>query len=302
MPRRYAVLDVFTDEALTGNPLAVVLDAEGLDDARMQSIAREFNLSETVFVLPPRETRHRASLRIFTPARELPFAGHPTVGTAVLLALKGADSTADATAFGLEEKIGIVACMVETRDDRSGHASFRLPQLPVVDGEAPDEIATAWALGLDPASIGFDRHVTSRHSAGVPFCFVPVASLEAIGKAKPAGDAFDTAFGGGDRRAVAFVYTRETVGAGRHFHARMFGQGVGMYEDPATGSAVAAFAGVLMQCEPMGDGEHAFVIEQGFEMGRPSLIELRLTIRRGALVSAEIGGGAVIVAEGELAL
>lgn len=301
MPRPYAVLDVFTDEALAGNPLAVVLDADGLDATRMQAVAREFNLSETVFVLPPEDARHRARLRIFTPARELPFAGHPTVGTAVLLALKER-SDVDAVAFGLEEEVGVVPCVVETAGPRKGHARFRLPQLPRIDGDAPDEIATAWALGLDPSSIGFDRHVTSRHSAGNPFCFVPLSSLDAIGQAKPAGEAFERAFGGPDRRAAAFLYTRETVGAGRQFHARMFGQGLGIHEDPATGSAVAAFAGVLMQCEPLGDGEHVFVIEQGFEMHRPSLIELRMTIRHGALVSAEIGGAAVVVAEGELAL
>lgn len=301
MSRRYAVLDVFTDEALTGNPLAVILDSEGLDDARMQGIAREFNLSETVFVQPPSEPRHRARLRIFTPARELPFAGHPTVGTAVLLALK-TESAVDAQAFGLEEQVGVVPCIVETKGKRAGHARFRLPQLPVMDGEGPDEIATAWALGLDPAEIGFDRHVVTRYTAGNAFSFVPVASLGGVAKAKPAGDAFEKAFGGNGRRAVVYVYSRETTRAGHHFHARMFGQGLGVYEDPATGSAVAAFAGALMQCEPLGDGEHGFVIEQGFEMGRPSLIELRMTIRFGALVSAEIGGGAVIVAEGELAL
>lgn len=301
MSRRYAILDVFTGDALAGNPLAVVLDAEGLDDSRMQAIAREFNLSETVFVLPPEETRHRASLRIFTPARELPFAGHPTVGTAVLLALQSRNG-ADAQAFGLEEKVGTVPCVVEATGERAGHARFRLPRLPTVDGEGPDEIATAWALGLDPATIGFDRHVPSRHSAGNSFAFVPLASLDAIGRAKPAGEAFEKAFGDAERRPVAFLYTRQTVGAGRQFHARMFGQGLGMYEDPATGSAVAAFAGVLMQCEPLGDGEHVFAIEQGFEMGRPSLIELRMTIRHGALVSAEIGGAAVVVAEGTLFL
>jgi len=301
MSRRYAVLDVFTEEALAGNPLAVVLDGEGLDEARMQAVAREFNLSETVFVQPPSEPRHRARLRIFTPARELPFAGHPTIGTAVLLALK-AGSAADAQAFGLEEQVGVVPCVVETRGERVGHARFRLPQLPRIDGEVPDEIATAWALGLDPAEIGFDRHVVTRYTAGSPFAFVPVSSLEAVAKAKPAGEAFEKAFGANGRRAVAYVYSRQTTREGHHFHARMFGQGYGIHEDPATGAAAAAFAGVLMQCEPLGDGEHGFVIEQGFEMGRPSLIELRMTIRFGALVSAEIGGGAVLVAEGRLAL
>src|SRR5918995_4841173 len=112
MPRRFVTLDVFTENALAGNPLAVVLDAEGLDTARMQAIAREFNLSETVFVLPPENNRHRAALRIFTPGRELPFAGHPTVGTAVLLALEDGGGPTGSVAFGLEEKVGVVPCVV----------------------------------------------------------------------------------------------------------------------------------------------------------------------------------------------
>ncbi len=298
MPRRrFVTLDVFTDRILAGNPLAVVLDSEGLDAARMQAVAREFNLSETVFVLPAADARHRARLRIFTPGRELPFAGHPTVGTAVLLALRH-ESRADAQAFGLEEEIGIVPCVVENSGAGSGYARFRLPKLPVPEGTGPEPSDAAWGLGLDPTVIGFDRHVPSRHSAGVPFTFVPVNSLAAIARAKPAGEAFAAAFGG--ERPAAFVYTRETTETGRHFHARMFAPSFGIGEDPATGSAVAAFAGVLMQCEPLGDGEHALTIEQGFEMGRPSLIHLQLVIRNGALASAEIGGSAVVVSEGEI--
>src|SRR5918995_5834491 len=125
MPRRFVTLDVFTDRALAGNPVAVVLDAEGLDTAAMQAIAGEFNLSETVFVLPPDEARHRARLRIFTPARELPFAGHPTVGTAVLLGLRDRDGKPGAAAFGLEETAGTVACVVEVEGEDKGHARFR---------------------------------------------------------------------------------------------------------------------------------------------------------------------------------
>src|SRR5215218_58936 len=121
MGRRFVTLEVFTHEPLVGNPLAVVLDAEGLDTERMQRIAREFNLSETVFLLPPDDARHRAKLRIFTPARELPFAGHPTVGTAVLLGLQGRNG-ADAQAFGLEEGVGIVTCIVERRGEGTGYA------------------------------------------------------------------------------------------------------------------------------------------------------------------------------------
>src|SRR3712207_5963815 len=157
MPRRFVTLDVFTDRALAGNPLAVVLGAEGLDDAAMQAIAREFNLSETVFVLSPDEGRHRAALRIFTPGRELPFAGHPTVGTAVLLAWLDQERQAGARAFGLEETVGVVPCVADIDGAEGGVARFRLPRLPEVWGEGKDAAAAAWALGLDPHEIGFDR-------------------------------------------------------------------------------------------------------------------------------------------------
>jgi trans-2,3-dihydro-3-hydroxyanthranilate isomerase len=301
MSRRFVTLDVFTTQPLAGNPLAVVLDADGLDGEAMQRIAREFNLSETVFVLPPEDERHRARVRIFTPGRELPFAGHPTVGTAVLLALRDGAAGADARAFGLEETIGVVSCIVERDGERSGSARFRVPRLPQVWGEGKDVAEVAWALGLDPEEIGFDRHLPSRHSAGVAFDFVPVRSLDAIARARPNGEAFAKVFGDTDHPA-AYVYTRETAAAENHFHARMFAPSFGIGEDPATGSAAAAFAGVLMQFEPLGDGEHSFVIEQGYEMGRPSEIALQILIRNGALTLVEIGGGAVVVSEGTLSL
>jgi trans-2,3-dihydro-3-hydroxyanthranilate isomerase len=301
MPRRFVTLDVFTKEPLAGNPLAVVLDPEGLDTARMQAIAREFNLSETVFVLPPDDGRHRAKLRIFTPKNELPFAGHPTVGSAVLLALRDRGGEAGAVAFGLEEKVGIVPCVVEVEGAGRAYARFRLPRLPEVWGEGIDPAQAAWALGLDPTDIGFDRHATSRHSGGVPYDLIPVRSLDAVARARPAGEAFDKAFGASSHPA-AYVYARQTEGSGSRFRARMFAPGLGVTEDPATGSAAASFAGALMQFEPLGDGEHSFVIEQGYEMGRPSDIDLQVVIREGALASAEIGGHAVLVSEGTLAL
>lgn len=296
--RHYTILDVFANRPLAGNPLAVVLDADGLDDKEMQAIAREFNLSETVFVLPPAEARHRAAVRIFTPGRELPFAGHPTVGTAVLLALLDKAKGASAEAFGLEEKIGIVPCVAEPKGERQGRARFRLPRLPQSWGEGVSADKAARALGLQPSEIGFGRHLPSRHSAGVGFDLVPVASLDAIGRARPTA-AFEEAFGDSDHPAV-YLYTAETVEAGSRFHARMFAPGLGVAEDPATGSAAASFAGALMQFEKLGDGTHDFVIEQGYEMGRPSLIALQMVIEKGALISAEIGGDAVIVAEGTL--
>jgi len=301
MPRRFVTLDVFTCDALAGNPLAVVLDCDGLDTDRMQAITREFNLSETVFVLPASDPRQRADIRIFTPGRELPFAGHPTVGTAVLLGHIDNDGRPDALAFGIKEQVGIVSCTVEIRGEGRGYARFRLPRLPEVWGEGKDAAPCAWAMGLQPEEIGFERHVPSRHSAGVPFDLIPVASLDALARSTPQPDAFGKVFGDSDHPAV-YVYTRDPNPGPRGFRARMFAPGLGVTEDPATGAAAAAFAGALMQCEPLGEGEHGIRIEQGVEMGRPSVIGLQLTIRQGALVSAEIGGEAVIVSRGELLL
>jgi len=299
MARRFVTLDVFTGELFAGNPLAVVLDAEGLDTNGMQTIAKEFNLSETVFVLPASDPHQRADIRIFTPGRELPFAGHPTVGTAVLLALLDQQGKPGAVAFGLREQVGVVPCAVEVKDEKRGMARFRLPRLPFTWGEGKESADCAWALGLDPTDIGFDRHVPSRHSAGVAYDLVPVASLEALARSRPQGEAFDKTFGDSDHPA-AYAYARVPQAQGLRFRARMFGPGMGILEDPATGSAAAAFAGALMQCEPLGDGEHNIVIEQGVEMGRPSEIYLQMVIDKGALVSAEIGGGAVMVSRGEL--
>jgi trans-2,3-dihydro-3-hydroxyanthranilate isomerase len=299
MARRFFTLDVFTGKALAGNPLAVVLDSEALDLARMQAIAKEFNLSETVFVQAAADPRQRADIRIFTPGRELPFAGHPTVGTAVLLAVLDRRGEPGAVAFGLKEQVGIVSCVAEVEGERRGHARFRLPRSPEAWGQGIDELAAAAALGLDPSEIGFGRHRPSRHTAGVAYDLLPVVSLDALARAKPQGQAFEAAFGGSTHPA-AYVYARQSDGAGLRFRARMFAPGLGINEDPATGSAAASFAGALMQFEPLGNGEHEVVIEQGFEMGRPSVIALQLVIENGALTSAEIGGQAVVVSRGEL--
>jgi trans-2,3-dihydro-3-hydroxyanthranilate isomerase len=292
MARRFVTLDVFTEQRLAGNPLAVVLESEGLDDAAMQAIAREFNLSETVFVLPPAEARHRARLRIFTPGRELPFAGHPTVGTAVLLALQD-PARGDARAFGLEEGIGIVPCVVETlADGTGGRARFRLPALPEFLGPGPEPEILAPLLGLTPGDIGTGRHVPSRHGVGPSFTCVPVASVAALDAARPA-QAPDPADG-------LYLYTPDPEGTGQSWRVRMFAPNFGVPEDPATGAAASAFAGVLMQFETLGEGTHDVAIRQGQAMGRPSTIALQLTIAAGALRGVEIGGAAVIVSDGAL--
>lgn len=294
--RKFFTLDVFTKTALAGNPLAVVLDSNGLSDQAMQSIAKEFNLSETVFVFPPEDQANRAALRIFTPAAELPFAGHPTVGTAVLMVLLDGYAS---SSFGLEEKVGPVACTASRISVREGEAIFTLPYLPERIAEPAPSPIIAEALGVAVDEIGFDDHRPLIASAGVGFNFVPLKSKDAVTRASIKGANWTEAFKAAGR-PNAFIYTSEAVEAGHHFHARMFAPHLGISEDPATGSAVAAFARAFVDFEKPEDGTHRIVIEQGYAMGRPSQIALEMDIAKGALVAARIGGSAVIVSEGTL--
>ena len=295
MARRFATLDVFTIARFAGNPLAVVLDSDGLDTGAMLAIAREFNLSETVFVHPPATPSHRARLRIFTTACELPFAGHPTVGTAVLLAIL--DGRSGMTELVLEEPIGAVHCRVQPMASDSGRAEFDVPRLPAREAGDGNRDAMAAALGLRAADIEAEAWPVERWSAGNPFTFVPVGGLDAVQRCRVDLARFDDAFRG-SHAAAAFVFWREATGRHADFHARMFAPGMGPIEDPATGSAVAAFAGYLAVHGGYGDGEQRVRVEQGVEMGRPSLIELRMSLVGGRLTAASIGGHAVIACEG----
>jgi trans-2,3-dihydro-3-hydroxyanthranilate isomerase len=296
MRRRFVTLDVFTGQRFTGNPLAVVLDAEELDDTVMQQVAREFNLAETAFVLPPEQPAHRARLRIFTPAAELPFAGHPTVGTAVLL--NRIDGGGDRE-FVLEERIGLIPCTTASIDPDRGTARFRLARLPEQGGHPRDARTIAPALGLGPNDIGCGGFAPSCWSAGVPLTFVPVRGLEEIRRCEPNLAHWSEAFGE-DGPAPVYVFCRETIETGSAFHARMFAPRLGVMEDPATGAAAAAFSGLLARFAPPTDGDHEFTIEQGCEMGRPSFIRLGMTMKDGRLVAAAISGEAIVVSEGTI--
>ncbi len=299
MRRRFHTLDVFTETKLAGNPLAVVHDSEGLDTAAMQAITREFNLSETVFVFPPHDPVNTARIRIFTPGAELPFAGHPTVGTAVLLGLLRAPEHVKGAGIviALEETIGLVKVDVQQRPDRAARGLFALPRLPVVLENERDVHKVATALGLSDDDIDTDIFPPSDFSAGVPFTIVCLKSLVALSRAQSIdGLVFDSAFGGGARAAV-YLCAKE---APMKWRARMFAPTLGIKEDPATGGAAAAFAGAIMMHEKPGDGQHQHVIQQGVEMGRPSEIVLTLTVEKSALVEATIGGAAVIVSEGTI--
>lgn len=294
MRRRYHVLDVFTAVPLAGNPLAVVLDSAGLDTEAMQKIAREFNLSETVFVNEPRDPINSARLRIFTPATELPFAGHPTVGTAVLLAKLQAPDLLAGQDVGLvlEEEIGLVTCSVRHRRGEAAHASFDVPRLPERTGAGPSREAAAAVLGLEPGDIGFRDHEPTCFSAGVPFTFVPLASVDALGRAALSG--------GSMTRQAYYLYTPDGARRPHAYRSRMIATGLGVAEDPATGSAAAAFSGVLVANEALRDGDHDCTLHQGVEMGRPSFIGIALNVEGGTLSRVAIGGSAVMIAQGTL--
>ncbi|CAM5661657.1 Trans-2,3-dihydro-3-hydroxyanthranilate isomerase [Mycolicibacterium aubagnense] len=297
--RNYLIYDVFTDEGLAGNPLAVVLDCEGLDLDAMQRIAREFNLSESVFVLPPENPRHRARIRIFTPDYEMPFAGHPTVGSAVALT-ELVEGKEDAI-FVLEENIGPVRCAV-SRGEGATFAEFDLAKLPEQLKLTAEPEAIGAALGLGPHEIGFENHRVAFFSAGVPYVTIPVANLAAAAKARLNNDMWAQLAPKKSEWAFAspYVYCRETVNKESAFHVRMIVPGNPSYEDPATGSAAAAFAGAIMHFDQPGDGMTRCWIEQGLEMGRPSRIRLELDVAGGKLASVRIGGQAVKVGEGKL--
>ena len=210
MRRAYRLLDVFTETRLAGNPLAVVLDADGLDDARMQAIAREFNLSETVFVFPPRNPVNAAALRIFTPGRELPFAGHPTVGAAALIAQLRAPQmlAVQDLRLVLEERVGDVVCVARHRRGQALAASFALPRLPQQGGPAPSAEEIAARLGLAAGDVGFGAHRPVVFGAGVDYVFAPLASVNALARADP-----DLGRWGADDGPAIFCYTPASDGA-----------------------------------------------------------------------------------------
>lgn len=301
MRLKFDTLDVFTDRRFGGNPLAVVHGADELNAIEMQTIAREMNLSETVFVMTPKNPSNSARVRIFTPAVELPFAGHPTVGTAALLAqvrMGGNDESGEAIVV-LEEEIGVVRVGVKLKQGQAAFAEFDAPKLPEPGVSLPSTDLLAQALGLIPTEIGFENHRPMVYSAGVPFAFIPIANAKAMAQANVQMQHWGAVFSG-PVPPGAFLYSRETIHTTSSFHARMFAPGMGVMEDPATGAAVAAFGGIVTKFDALRAGTHRRVVEQGFEMGRPSLIHLTLVVGPSKLETVRIGGHAVHVASGEI--
>lgn len=291
----YLLLDVFTDRRFSGNQLAVVPQGDGLLDDEMQAIAREFNLSETVFIRKPKADRNTASLRIFTPQAELPFAGHPTVGAAVVLGLQNKVS-----AVRLEEHVGLVTALFEKVDRRTGEARFALPRLPERVGKAPEKRDIALALGIEAEEIGCGTFQPDVFSAGNIFYLLPVRDAGVLKRIKlnPGGWAEIFPLG----HNSVYVFTRTKGEAGVDFAARMFSPGMGIPEDPGTGAAAAALIGLLAEHEEKTSGQVDYVLRQGDEMGRPCRITLQLRKDNDVLVHGGIGGRAVIVGEGRLDL
>ena len=282
MRLRYRLLNVFAREGdpFSGNPLCVFEDGSGLSDDQMLALARQFNLSETIFVMAPRHPAHRARVRIFLPLAEIPFAGHPTIGCALHLSAGDGDLV-------LEEEAGPVPVTI-----RDGLAEFAAPVLPQLGDAVAADLAAA-GLGLGADRIGFGTHRPVVAHAGPAFIFVPLRDAQALSDARPAGAAFEAL-----TAKVGKVYAYAPDGAG--FRARMFAPGSGVPEDPATGSATATLAAPLLAAGVLPEGEARLSLRQGVEMGRPSQLGLRITVRGGALAQVRVSGRAVPVAQGRI--
>lgn len=296
---RFFTLDVFTEVRFAGNQLAVFPDAEGIPENRLQAIAREFNLSETVFVYPAADPANTARVRIFTPATELPFAGHPTIGTAILLAaLRREKRRGGKARVILEEGVGAVPVEVRFSGSVPTWAQLTVARLPEGGPPPPSAVELTAAISLTPADLDPELQPAA-FSCGVPFLFVSLRDRVALASAAPDTSAWRTALGGYWAPDM-FLFTRDRELSGSDIRARMFAPLLGITEDPATGGAVAALAGYLAANTRLTDGRHNWRIEQGFEMGRPSILELESDVRDGVVYTVRVGGSAVVVSEGAM--
>jgi trans-2,3-dihydro-3-hydroxyanthranilate isomerase len=296
MPHRFVIADVFTESAFGGNQLAVFPDGRGIPEPAMQKLAREFNFSETTFVLPPETPGTDFRLRIFTPAHELPFAGHPTVGTAAVLARLGVAALQGGEGrivFG--EGVGPVAVDLAVDERRAfSRLSLEAEMEEPAGRPTPDEAAAALSLPADAVREAWFA------SVGNPFCFVHVADRAAIDRAEVDRAAWSRRFAGAYSSAL-FFFAGE-LAAGSRLYARMFAPGFGIEEDAATGSAAATLAGSLADRLPEREGVFTWTIDQGVKMGRPSLLEASAEKRGGRTVRVMAGGYTVLVAEGTITL
>jgi trans-2,3-dihydro-3-hydroxyanthranilate isomerase len=265
----------------------------------MQAIAREFNLSETVFVLPPEDPAHTRRLRIFTPAQEVPFAGHPTVGSALILAATGAlELAGETTRIIFEEPAGPVPVTIRAAGGRAVFAQLTAPQAPEVrPAPAPDAIAAM--LSLTPADLRTDAGLPEFASCGFPLLIVELCDAAALGRARLDHGLWQRLLADAWSREV-YLVSRESSDPAAGFQVRMFAPAAGIGEDPATGGAAAALGGWLGLREAPGDGTTRHLIAQGVEMGRPSRLEIEIEKHAGTVAAVRVGGGAVLVSEGTI--
>ena len=295
MPHQFYLVDVFTARPFGGNQLAVFPDAANFPADRMQSVAREFNFPETTFVVPARDPACAARVRIFTPRAELPFAGHPTIGTTAVLAHLGRlAASADGSAHALlEEGVGPIAVATH-RTDGVPFARLELAPRLELPGPGPDAKRLAAALTSDEDCIRESAYA----SVGVPFIFVRLDSADAVDRAVLDRTAWAATFVGAFANHV-FIYAGDTAPGG-HLYARMFAPALGIDEDPATGAACATLAGMLAAVLPAVGGAFTWRIEQGVKMGRPSEIEASAVKRDGRVTTVSVGGDCVIVGDGQI--
>lgn len=296
MKLKYLLLDVFTSERFKGNPLAVVCNADGLLDNEMQAIASEFNLSETVFLSKAEGDRNTAAARIFTPQAELLFAGHPTIGAAIVLG-----QSHKVPVVRIEGRIGVITALVEKGENGAMNARFSLPMLPEeVPGAVPGKHNIAMALGIAPEDVGCGLYKPAVFTAGTAFYLVPVRNAQVLRSIKLERRGWDAVFP--HERHSAYVFTETPEEKDNDFAARMFGPGMGLEEDPGTGSAAAALIGLIARHTSFADGQGEYHLRQGHEIGRPCRIGIQLRKSAGELTHGGISGEAVIVGEGELDL
>jgi trans-2,3-dihydro-3-hydroxyanthranilate isomerase len=288
---------VFTERLFSGNPLAVVLDSQGLTSSQMQSIANEFNYSETTFVLPATRPGNTAQVRIFTARTEVPFAGHPNIGTAVAVAMDlEATGHVPIDSFTFEEAAGLVRIRLLRDQTTVVGAELTAPK-PLSIGSSVSVEDAAACLSLQSSDIVTTRHVPQVVSVGLPFLTVELASREALRLAKPQVDAHERILPSIGTDSV-YSYCRGTSEA--ELHARMFAPLDACFEDPATGSATAATIALLASLQPGKDAEVTWRVEQGVDMGRASLLLGRTQKKHGLVHAVHIAGRAVPVMHGWL--
>jgi trans-2,3-dihydro-3-hydroxyanthranilate isomerase len=301
MRLQFETVDVFTSDQFSGNPLAVVLNAEGLSTQQMQTIAAEFNLAETTFVLPPKHSAHTAEVRIFTPRHEMPFAGHPNVGTAFVLGRAGVSYGRAITGGSVifEEKAGLVP--IELLMDGATIVGARLasPQALAVGREIPAGlVASAASLSIDDIETGNHRPCIA--SCGAAFILAELKTRAALAAASPRTEVYHQEIA--KFPATSILFYTQVDEADIDIRARMFAPRHGIYEDPATGSANVALIGLLAKLRSEPDLQLAKTILQGFEMGRPSLLHARAEKRGGVVTATTIGGRCVPVMSGSIDL